>query len=336
MKKSNLSQEILKKIWSISSNSSKGLHEEEFYIALRLIALAQNSFEFTAKEIEKNSPIPPLPKFGNFNLKFSHNVNDEENDLAYQIPHNNLILYKQYFENNKDPGFYNISTKKAIEMWLRNDNKQYYIDKVANSLKPLEKQGYLNLKEFQVACHLLSICNYHDIPTHLPNCLLKFLGRPLIAKRTKNEYNKINSNEIQSNPKNKMPRYSDEIQKFNSEQINQNSIEDLENNNFINNNRMDDEKNNDKNKENSQNKIEQISENNKEQINNESLRLSNKISKENNLNNLESPEFKNSVNNQEIKNNIDLSKILKRLENLEKNNDINISIQNNNEALQRE
>jgi hypothetical protein len=339
MKKSNLSQEILKKIWSISSKSKHGLIEEEFYIVLRLIALAQNNFPFSEEEIEKNSPIPPLPKFDNFIQRPSNiNIgnNDEDDDPTYQIPHNNLILYKQYFENNKDSKLYYISTKKAVEMWIRNDNKKFNIDKVANSLKPLEKKGYLNLKEFQVACHLLSICNHIDIPIPLPNCLLKFLGRPLIANRPKKEYNKINSNENDSNSNNRMQGYNGEIQNFNSEEIKQNSNEDLETEDikeFINDNRKNDEINVDKNMENLENIAGYKEENNKEKINNENLRSSYKINEVDNLNNLEVNKFQNSDNNHEFINNDDLSKIMKRLEILEKNNDINNNIKNNNDAL---
>lgn len=338
MKRSNLSQEILKTIWSISSNSKNGLREEEFYVTLRLIALAQNNFPFTEEEIEKNSPIPPLPKFENSILRPSNGGNnDEDDDPDYKIPNNILNLYKQYFENNKDSQLYYISTKKAVEVWIRNDNKKFNIDKVANSLKPLEKKGYLNLKEFQVGCHLLSICNHHDIPVPLPNCLLKFLGRPLITNRTRKEFSKINSNEIHSNSNNTIQGYNEEFHQFNSEEINQKSNENLEDiNEFINDNKKIDEINDNKNTENSQNNAEHKEENNIEKINNENMSSSNKIKLAHNLNNLEVNKFENlEHNNHEIINNDDLSNIMKRLEILEKNNDININLKNNNDALQK-
>ena len=209
MKKSNLSQEILKNIWYNSSQSKKnGLTRDEFFIALRLIALAQNNLPFTKKEIENNNPIPPLPSFATFNHNNSINYNrdnninnkfEEENgddESVYEIPEYNAILYKKFFENNKDSKENYISTKKAIELWKSDTSSDFTIKKVANSLKPLEKTGYLNLKEFQVANHLLSICNCHEIPIPLPNCLLKFLGRPLNTnkqkQRKKNYYKNFN------------------------------------------------------------------------------------------------------------------------------------------------
>ena len=205
--KSNLSQGILKNIWSISCKNNKGyMTRDEFFITLRLIALAQNNYSFSQKEIENNNPIPPLPKFflpniinnnqkeeinlNNINLEVGADEGGEGDESVYEIPESNIVIYKQYFENNKDSKDNYISTKKAIELWESTKMSFFTIKSVAESLKPLEKKGFLNLKEFQVAYHLLSISNCREIPKPLPNCLLKFLGRPL----NKNKTNKNNSN----------------------------------------------------------------------------------------------------------------------------------------------
>ena len=202
MKKSKLSQDILKNIWAISAHTKKGLTKNDFFIALRLIALAQNHYPYTINEIENNNPIPPLPFFSSFNNNNNKDENynnsdkeEELNESEYEIPEQNIILYKNYFENNKDSNDNYISTKKLIEMWKRNSINDFTIKKIANSLKPLEKKGFLNLKEFQVASHLLSICNYKEITIPLPNCLLKFLGRPLNKEKIK----KIKTNYINFN-----------------------------------------------------------------------------------------------------------------------------------------
>ena len=116
MKKSNLSQENLKKIWSISCQTKKNcLTRDDFFISLRLIALAQNGFPFSKKEIENNNPSPSLPIFSSNNNNNANNANnndnkdnyndnneedDEEDETAYEIPEYNKILYKKYFENN--------------------------------------------------------------------------------------------------------------------------------------------------------------------------------------------------------------------------------------------
>ena len=165
LKKSNLSQEKLKRIWSASSKSKNNyMTKDEFFMALRLIALAQNNLKIGVKN-------PPLPDFGI----------PDENEEIFKIPEAVVLIYKQYFEANKDSDKY-ISTKKSIEIWKRNATSDFTIKKVADSIKPVEKKGFLNLKEFQVANHLLSLCNCREIPKPLPNCLLQFLGRPLNKK----------------------------------------------------------------------------------------------------------------------------------------------------------
>ena len=57
LKKSGISRNILKTIWLTASKSSiTHIEKEEFYVALRLIALAQNNYPYTEEAIEKNSP----------------------------------------------------------------------------------------------------------------------------------------------------------------------------------------------------------------------------------------------------------------------------------------
>ena len=351
MKKSNLSQENLKKIWSISCQTKKNcLTREDFFITLRLIALAQNGFPFTKKEIENNNPLPSLPKFSSnnnnnsanrqkinnnrINNQDNHNFNNEEeedddDESAYEIPEYNLNLYKKYFENNKDSQDNYISTKKAIEMWKSNTTSDLTIKKVANSLKPLEKNGFLNLKEFQVANHLLSICNCHEIPIPLPNCLLKFLGRPLNRNQPKkvkikkyknfNDYmNKnhinyneqnvdYNSNEYYSNENSRKNSYpstdivknriseinEDEIKKFKSDEIDKNENNQNINDNNINKNSIDiNENNNDLEKN-----LIKNNENNRDSINNNNNSIEN-----NNINNFENKQDNNINNDDNIKN----------------------------------
>ena len=295
MKKSNLSQEILKNIWSISSQSKKnGLSRDEFFIALRLIALAQNNFPFTKKEIETNNPIPPFPNFISFNIpnnidnNIDHNAdiyadnnneNEVEDELIYEIPDYNITLYRKFFENNKDSKGNYISTKKAIELWKSDTTSIFTIKRVANSLKPLEKIGFLNLKEFIVANHLLSVCNCHEIPIPLPNCLLKFMGRPLNKNKQKhrksstyknfNDYlnknsNNINNNQNEFNNNNEM--YNNKIYDNDGECIKQNNIPKYELNNKLSDNEIDYQKF--KSEENEkQEKKENINNNNKDDIN---------------------------------------------------------------------
>ena len=51
------------------------IDKEEFFVAMRLIALAQNNMPFSAENIERNNPIQPLPQF-NINLNMNNNNNN--------------------------------------------------------------------------------------------------------------------------------------------------------------------------------------------------------------------------------------------------------------------
>ena len=344
MKKSNLSQEILKNIWYNSSQSKKnGLTRDEFFIALRLIALAQNNLPFTKKEIENNSPIPPLPSFANFNYNNSINYNrdnnvdnkfeeeNEDDESVYEIPEYNAILYKKFFENNKDSKENYISTKKAIELWKSDTSSDFTIKRVANSLKPLEKNGFLNLKEFQVANHLLSICNCHEIPIPLPNCLLKFLGRPLNKNKQKqrkkndykdfNDYLNKNSDNINNNNQYMLNNDYSMQNNYNKEYIKQNS---LPNTNF--NNRISDS-----------NEIEiqkfkseetEISKNINEYDDNNTINKNEYH--ENNISVNEDNEFNKDINNKNKETN-NLNNIEEINDEYKNNNDINDKILDNNE-----
>jgi len=205
---------------------------------------------FTRKEIENNEPIPPLPVFSNFSVKKEEEGGEEYDDSEYEIPPMNLLLHKKFFDENKDQNLNSISTKKAIEMWKNNSINEFTIKQVAQALKPLERHGYLNFREFQVGNHLMSISNHLEIPVPLPNCLLKFLGRPLISNRgnqTKKkkvvyemkykDYLNINQNTNtnsnikrnsfnNSNVQNRISEVNGtDIQKFNSDDINQEDIQ---------------------------------------------------------------------------------------------------------------
>ena len=187
MKKSGLSKDTLKNIYLIASQSSKQyLEKDEFYVALRLIALAQNNMPYNAQAIITNKPLPPLP---NFNLKKDFLADD---DNLFEMRDDEKVKYKRFFDINKDGNNDNISAKKAIQMWRSTGVDDNVIKKVADILKPNETKGFLNLREFQVATHLINLSNKHEIPTVLPHNLRKYLGRPEIENN--NNLNVLNMN----------------------------------------------------------------------------------------------------------------------------------------------
>ena len=197
MKKSGLSKEVLKNIYLIASQSSKQfLERDEFYVALRLIALAQNNMPYNAQSIILNRPIPPLP---NFNLKKDYLADD---DNLFDMRDDEKVKYKRLFDINKDGNNDNISARKAILMWRSTGASDSIIKRIADILRPNETKGYLNLREFQVATHLINLSDKHEIPTQLPTNLRKYLGRPEIANNNSNNINIMNLNLNLSNNNN--------------------------------------------------------------------------------------------------------------------------------------
>ena len=210
LKKSGLSKHILKEIWlMIAKYSINHITRDEFYAALRLIALAQNNMPYTEESIEKNTPIPPLPSF-----KYKIKMNDR---IIYKLTENNKQAFRRLFEKSKinktDP---DIISRKALDIWKSANTSDDYIRKIASILTPLEKKGHFNLKEFQVANYLISISDKYEIPDKLPMSLFNYLGR---GEKNENN-NNINKNEEKNVDKNI-------IDKKNMEECNENIREAL-------------------------------------------------------------------------------------------------------------
>ena len=202
MKKSGLDKATLKNIWLIAAQTDNTqMDKDEFFVALRLIALAQNNMPFSAENIDRNNPIPPLPVF---NLNNNNNMNQNNNQNNYgnmntnnyqnqsrdnfnnqnnnqnsifDISESEKMNYKNIFDNQKEPNMERIKARNAIIVWKDNNADDQSIRAVANIIKPLENKGFMNLKEFQVACHLINISKNVPLPQKLPLNLINFLGR---------------------------------------------------------------------------------------------------------------------------------------------------------------
>ena len=187
MKTSNLQKSVLKTIWLIASQTDDHfLLKSEFFVACRLIALAQNNMPYTAQNIEMNNPIPPLPKF---DIKIEQNQNNQ----IFEISDKEKNFFTKIFEQQKENNSERIKAHNAIVIWKNNNADDNAIRIVANILKPLENKGFLNLKEFIVACHLINISKNINLPQKLPDNLLQFLGR-------NNNFNNVNVSSASNYP----------------------------------------------------------------------------------------------------------------------------------------
>ncbi len=183
LKKSGLPKEILKRIWIISAQTNaQFLERDEFYIALRLVALAQNNLPISEECIIKNAPIPPLPVF---DLKKTSNPADL--DAIFAMSEKDKDKYKMFFDKNKE---YNdkITIPKSCQMWKSANVSDDNIRQILAIVQPLRENGFLSLQEFQVCTHFVFKSVNNVIPKTLPNCLSIFL------------FGKVNNNEQQAMP----------------------------------------------------------------------------------------------------------------------------------------
>jgi len=82
LRKSGLPKDLLKTIWLMAAKTSPSyLEKEEFYVALRLIALAQNNMEVSEESIRLNHPLPPPPHF-NFKNTIPTNSSSVQQDYS--------------------------------------------------------------------------------------------------------------------------------------------------------------------------------------------------------------------------------------------------------------
>ena len=199
LKKSGLPTDVLKRIWLIAAQTDcKFLERDEFYIALRLVALAQNNMECSPESIRLNHPLPPLPKF---DLKSEEqmmgtmsNITASSTNMGSNIqsaPMNMNVNNENIFSlgNKEIEGYQNvffffldmqnsISIIKAKQIWsgtgVSNDTMNYILSLMQNELKD---QDSLNDKEFHVATHLIyKTINMNNLPQSLPNELKTYLS----------------------------------------------------------------------------------------------------------------------------------------------------------------
>ena len=209
MKKSNLNKDVLKNIWLMAAKTSNSfMLQDEFYAALRLIALAQNNMPYSEEIIGMNNPIPPLPvfdlnqnnnqnQFNNYNNNQGNNTNNinstnnnNNNPNINEMSEKEKMFFLQLFQKHKEPNVERIKAHNAILIWNDNKAEEVAIKTVANLMTPLENKGFFNLREFQVACHLIAMSKKTQLPQRLPDSLCNYLGR------NTNNINIFNNNAI--------------------------------------------------------------------------------------------------------------------------------------------
>ena len=171
---SGLKDNVIKEILILASLKDQNyIYKNEFFIILRLIALAQNNIPFNINSLQRNTPIPPLPIFiflQKTNLLLKENI--------FQITGEIEKSYYNIFKEKKDTRTNYISKLRTILFWNEiNPNNITINENVMKSLEPLKHTNYLNVKEFIVGCYLLYLSKIFKMPIKLPKTILKYLGR---------------------------------------------------------------------------------------------------------------------------------------------------------------
>ena len=205
LRDSRLNDKVLKELFVlICQKDINYIDKDEFFIMLRLLALAQNNIPFNVNSLQKNTPIPPLPIFVFFqktNLLLKENL--------FEITDNLEKTYLKIFNEKKDTRKDYISKLRTLLIWNeKNPNNTNINEEIMKSLEPLKHKDFLNKKEFIVGCYLLFLSRIIKMPIKLPKSLLKYIGRNTTTN-TINNYN-YNNNNI-TNQNNKI--YSIELKK---------------------------------------------------------------------------------------------------------------------------
>lgn len=194
MRDSDLNREILKEIFLLTSHKDIDfLEKEEFLIVLRLIALAQNKiYPFTKNSLERNDPIPPLPKFS---FMEKDKLLDKKN--LFEITPTIEKFYLKTFKEKKDTQKEYISKLRTLLLWRdKNPKDQNFNEKLMASLEPTEQKEFLNHKEFVVGCYMFHLSKRIELPKILPKFIQDYLGRNTIENKLKKNNNQTVENKI--------------------------------------------------------------------------------------------------------------------------------------------
>ncbi len=208
LKKSGLSRDMLKNIWMIAAQTNLSwLERDEFYVALRLVALAQNNLPCDEKSIYLNEPLPPLPKF---DLKIK-----QEDD--WDLPEDVMNKYIGLFDKYKDDSANIVTFQKAYTLFNNAKITNDLINKVIQLIglkRPNE--GFIK-SELIVIMHLSNKTqnDASKIPSSIPeaisNIIKKFeneKGQMQMSNNISQQAQPIQQNLVHNDVKNKNPKNS--------------------------------------------------------------------------------------------------------------------------------
>ncbi|NXP65820.1 EP15R factor, partial [Chloropsis cyanopogon] len=167
LKKSGLSDIILGKIWDLADPEGKGyLDKQGFYLALRLVACAQNGHDVNLSSL--NLTVPP-PKF-----------HDTSSPLLITPPSTETHWAVRVEEKAKFDGIFEsllpvngLLSGDKVKPVLMNSKLPLDILGRVWDLSDIDKDGHLDKDEFAVAMHLVyRALEKESVPSQLPPSLI--------------------------------------------------------------------------------------------------------------------------------------------------------------------
>ncbi|KAM9326150.1 epidermal growth factor receptor substrate 15 [Gastrophryne carolinensis] len=173
LKKSGLPDLVLGKIWDLADSESKGyLNKQEFFVALQLVACAQNGMEVSHSSVNK---VVPPPRFHD-TASPSLGVTPISVDLPWAVKPEEKAKYDAIFDSlNPVNGF--LSGDKVKPVLLNSKLSVEVLGRVWE-LSDIDHDGLLDRDEFAVAMFLVySALEKEPVPMILPPALVPLSKR---------------------------------------------------------------------------------------------------------------------------------------------------------------
>uniref|UniRef100_A0A8D0DYG7 Epidermal growth factor receptor pathway substrate 15 n=1 Tax=Salvator merianae TaxID=96440 RepID=A0A8D0DYG7_SALMN len=171
LKKSGLTDLILGKVWDLADTNGKGvLSKQEFFVALRLVACAQNGLDVSLSSL--NLPVPP-PRFSDLTSPLTIGASA---DIPWAVKAEDKAKYDAIFDSlNPVNGL--LSGDKVKPVLL---NSKLPVDVLGRvwELSDIDHDGMLDRDEFAVAMFLVYCAlEKEPVPMSLPPALVPLSKR---------------------------------------------------------------------------------------------------------------------------------------------------------------
>ncbi|XP_028444204.1 epidermal growth factor receptor substrate 15 isoform X2 [Perca flavescens] len=165
LKRSALADMVLGKIWDLADSERKGaLNKQQFFIALRLVACAQNGLEVALKSL--NVAVPP-PKFHDTSSPLLAGGGGGAVDVPWVVKPEEKMKFDSIFESLGPVG--GILTGDKVKPVLLNSKLPVDILGRVWELSDIDRDGTLDRDEFSVAMYLVyRALEGEPVPMSLP------------------------------------------------------------------------------------------------------------------------------------------------------------------------